>query len=60
MFWCLELDHVYACVFTEVALSTKISVASIIIRVVGYFLKIFGKYFLTDFCEGKRKYNGNS
>ena len=44
----------------EAALSTKISVPSIIIRVVGYFSKLFGKYFLTNFCEGKGKYNDNS
>ena len=49
----------FACVLIEVALSKKISVPSIIF-VVGYFSKLFGKYFLTNFCEGKGKYNGNS
>ena len=35
----------FACVLIEVALSKKISVPSIIF-VVGYFSKLFGKYFL--------------
>ena len=46
------LSILCACVFFEVVLSTKISVPSISICVTGYFSKLFGKYFLTNFCEG--------
>ena len=35
-------------------------VPSIIIRVVGYFSKPIGKYFLTNFCEEKVKYNADT
>ena len=35
-------------------------VPSIIIRVIGYFSKPIGKYFLTNFCEEKVKYNADT
>ena len=46
--WRLLLDNVCIFVFTEIALSTKILVPSIIISVVGY-VNLFGKYFVWNF-----------
>ena len=48
MSWRLLLDNVCIFVFTEIALSAKILVLSIIISVVGY-VKLFGKYFVWNF-----------